>query len=91
LEGKAPEIERTLFWRARATTRSQTAVRRGDWKVVIDAGHTYVYNLRTDASERHDLANRRQDIAQALQPLLAAWEQEVDAEATVWRPAPSGD
>ena len=89
-EGKAPEIERTLFWRARATTRSQSAVRRGDWKVVIDAGHTYVYNLRTDASERHDLANRRQDIAQALQPLLAAWEQEVDAEASVWRPAPSG-
>jgi arylsulfatase A-like enzyme len=89
-EGKAPEVERTLFWRARATNRSQSAVRRGDWKVVIDAGHTYVFNLRTDVSERHDLANRRQDIAQELQPLLAAWEQDVDAEARTARVEPSG-
>jgi arylsulfatase A-like enzyme len=65
-------------------------VRRGDWKVVIDAGHTYVFNLRTDVSERHDLANRRQDIAQELQPLLAAWEQDVDAEARTARVEPSG-
>jgi hypothetical protein len=80
-EGEAPEIERTLFWRSRAGNRLQTAVRRGDWKVLIDGSHTYVFNLRTDVSEHRDLANRRQDIAQALQPLLAAWEKDVDAEA----------
>ncbi|HEX5046972.1 MAG TPA: sulfatase-like hydrolase/transferase [Gammaproteobacteria bacterium] len=80
-EGKAPEVERTLYWRAKQANRSQRAVRRGDWKVVDDAGHTYVFNLRTDPSERHDLANRRRDVAQALWPLLTAWEADVDAEA----------
>jgi hypothetical protein len=40
-----------------------------------------VFNVRADISERQELANRRQDIAQKLRPLLAAWEQEVDGEA----------
>jgi arylsulfatase A-like enzyme len=90
-EGRAPETERTLFWRA-ATGNAvrQAAVRRGDWKVVIDGGHTYVFNLRTDVSERHDLANRRQDVARELQPLLAAWQRDVDAEARANQVAPSG-
>jgi arylsulfatase A-like enzyme len=90
-EGRAPEVERTLFWRAKQANRSQRAVRRGDWKVVDDAGHTYVFDLRVDPSERHDLANRRQDVAQALWPLLAAWEADVDAEAAANRPAPRSE
>ena len=81
LEGRAPEVERTLFWRTTTGNRSQKAVRRGDWKVVIDGTHTFVFNIRTDISERQDLASRRQDIAQKLQPLLADWERDVDAEA----------
>jgi arylsulfatase A-like enzyme len=90
-EGKAPEVERTLFWRAKQPNRSQRAVRRGDWKVVDDGGHTYVFNLRTDPSERRDLTNRRRDIAQALWPLLTAWEADVDAEAAAALPAGSGE
>ena len=90
-EGHAPELERTLFWRSKQPNRLQTAVRRGDWKVVDDAGHTYVFNLRMDPSERHDLANRRQDIAQTLWPLIKAWEQDVDAEAAANQPPPSGE
>ncbi len=89
-EGKAPELERTLFWRTGTANRRQAAVRHGDWKVVFDAGHTYVFNVRTDVSERQDLANRRQDIAQRLQPLLAEWERDVDAEARANQVAPSG-
>jgi arylsulfatase A-like enzyme len=81
LEGRAPEVERTLFWRTTTGNRSQKAVRRGDWKVVIDGTHTFVFNIRADISERQDLASRRQDIAQKLQPLLADWERDVDAEA----------
>jgi arylsulfatase A-like enzyme len=81
LEGRVPEVERTLFWRTTTGNRSQKAVRRGDWKVVIDGTHTFVFNVRTDISERQDLASRRQDIAQKLQPLLAEWERDVDAEA----------
>jgi arylsulfatase A-like enzyme len=81
LEARAPEVERTLFWRTTTGNRSQKAVRRGDWKVVIDGTHTFVFNIRADISERQDLASRRQDIAQKLQPLLADWERDVDAEA----------
>jgi arylsulfatase A-like enzyme len=87
LEERAPEVERTLFWRTTTGNRSQKAVRRGDWKVVIDGTHTFVFNVRTDISERQDLASRRQDIAQKLQPLLADWERDVDAEAKGARPA----
>jgi arylsulfatase A-like enzyme len=80
-EGRAPQRERTLFWRSGAGAAKQTAVRRGDWKLVIDGTHTYVFNVRTDVSERNDLARWRQDIAQQLYPLLTGWEASVDADA----------
>jgi arylsulfatase A-like enzyme len=89
LEGKAPEVERMLFWRSVLGGRQQKAVRSGDWKVVIDHGHTFVFDVRTDMSERHDLANRRQDVAQRLVPLLTAWEQRVDAEYEATQPTPA--
>jgi arylsulfatase A-like enzyme len=88
LEGRAPIVERTLFWRANMPGRSQRAVRSGDWKVLLDggpgspgtAGIVLVYNLRTDVSERHDLANQKQDVANRLTALLEAWEKDVDTE-----------
>ena len=54
---------------------------------MIDGTHTFVFNVRTDISERQDLASRRQDIAQKLQPLLADWERDVNAEAKGAQPA----
>ena len=80
-EGRAPELERTLFWRSGSGAGKQTAVRRGDWKIIVDGTHTYVFDVRTDLSERNDLARWRQDVAQALHPLLVDWEASVDAEA----------
>ena len=90
LQGRAPEVERTLFWRTRVGNRVQKAVRFGAWKLVIDGTHTFIFNLRSDMGERNDLANRRQDIAQKLRPLLAAWERDVDEEAKRNHSAPSG-
>ena len=87
LEGRAPEVERTLFWRTVPNTnRTQRAVRSGDWKLVVDANHVMVFNLRQDVGERNDLTSQRQDIARRLRPLLAQWEQNVDAEALVNEP-----
>ncbi|MGB7220421.1 MAG: sulfatase-like hydrolase/transferase [Vicinamibacterales bacterium] len=87
LEGRSPEVERTLFWRTVPNTnRAQRAVRSGDWKLVVDANHVMVFNLRQDVGERNDLTNQRQDIARRLRPLLAQWEQQVDAEALVNEP-----
>jgi arylsulfatase A-like enzyme len=80
-EGRSSEVERTLFWRTSVGNRMQKAVRSGDWKLVVDGTHTFVFDLRTDIGERHDLANRRQDVARKLKPLLDAWEQDIDGEA----------
>ena len=64
----------------------ERAVRSGPWKLVLDAGHAFIFDLRTDLGERHDLANRRQDLARKLRPLLIEWERDVDAEAKAGRP-----
>jgi arylsulfatase A-like enzyme len=81
LEGRTPEIERTLFWRSTSYQHQQRAVRSGDWKLVVDGMHVFLYDIRRDIGERNDLARHRQDVARRLRPLLAAWEAQVDAEA----------
>jgi arylsulfatase A-like enzyme len=86
LEGRAPEVDRTLYWRELGSTRTQRAVRSGDWKLIVDGNHMMVFNLRADVGERNDLTNQRQDVAGRLSPLLAKWEQEVNAEALVHEP-----
>jgi arylsulfatase A-like enzyme len=87
-EGRQPEFERTLFWRAGEGPNRQVAVRRGDWKLLIDGMHSYVFNVRTDLGERNDLAKWRQDLAQELQPLITEWEASVDADRPE-QPAPN--
>jgi arylsulfatase A-like enzyme len=81
LSGESPLVERTLFWRTYYANRRQRAVRSGDWKLLIDGESAMVFDLRTDVGERNDLARERQDVARRLQPLIAAWEKDVDAEA----------
>jgi arylsulfatase A-like enzyme len=80
LEGRAAEIERTLFWRVTGP-RTQQAVRSGDWKLLLDGGRAMLFNLRADVGERNNLIGQRSDIARRLRPLLAAWQEDVDAEA----------
>jgi arylsulfatase A-like enzyme len=80
LEGKVQPFERTLFFRnTLPNSRTQRAVRRGDWKVLADGPNVMVFNLRDDPGERNDLARTRQDIARTLRPLIAEWEKDVDA------------
>lgn len=81
LEGKAPDVERTLFFRFTIGTTTQLAVRQGDWKLLVDGSKRYVFDLSMDIGERNDLARERQDVARRLRPLIAAWEAEVDGEA----------
>lgn len=80
LEGRVPEIERTLFWRVRGD-RAQQSVRSGEWKLLLDNGRPMLFNLRSDVGERNNLIGQRSDIARRLRPLLAAWQEEVDVEA----------
>jgi arylsulfatase A-like enzyme len=81
LEGRAPVVERTLFWRTAAGGRVQKAVRSGDLKLMVDGNHLFVFDVKRDLGERNDLAAARQDVARRLRRLLAEWERDVDAEA----------
>ncbi|HWS99473.1 MAG TPA: sulfatase-like hydrolase/transferase [Pyrinomonadaceae bacterium] len=80
LEGRAPEIERTLFWRVTGA-RTQQAVRSGQWKLLLDGGSAMLFNLRADVGERHNLIGQRSDVARRLRRLLTAWQEDVDEEA----------
>jgi arylsulfatase A-like enzyme len=80
LEGRVPEIERTLFWRV-IGAQPQRAVRAGDWKLLYDGGRAMLFNVRADLAERNDLMRQRADIARRLAPLVAAWQLDVDDEA----------
>src|SRR5678816_2022303 len=81
LEGRTSVVERTLFFRFTIGNVKQLAVRQGSWKLLVDGAKRYVFDLSKDLGERNDLTNQRQDIAQRLRPLIAAWEADVDAEA----------
>ena len=78
--GQSQPIERTLFFRVTGN-RAQRAVRQGDWKLLVDGAGTFLFNVRTDLGERNDLVRERSDIARKLRPLIAEWENDVDAEA----------
>ncbi|MFL5581299.1 MAG: sulfatase [Gemmatimonadaceae bacterium] len=78
LEGRAPQVERTLFWRAHAA-RQQRAVRSGDWKLVQDMNRWLLFDLRGDVGERTDLVAQHPEVARRLRALLDAWAREVDA------------
>ncbi|MEP7271829.1 MAG: sulfatase-like hydrolase/transferase [Acidobacteriota bacterium] len=81
LAGKARPKERTFFWRINGEGRVQKAVRRGEWKLLIDGDDLLLFNLRTDIGERHDLAMVRPDIVRVFLPLIRAWEFDVDTDA----------
>jgi arylsulfatase A-like enzyme len=80
LTGKAPQIERTLFWRVTGA-RSQRAVRAGEWKLIFDDGRPLLFNLRTDVGERNNVIGQRPDIALRLRSLLEGWQADVDGGA----------
>lgn len=81
LASRAPVTPRTLFWRSETTNMSMRAVRDGDYKLVISANHTFLFNVRRDPGERQDMARTRSDLVRALTRKLASWEQDVDGEA----------
>jgi arylsulfatase A-like enzyme len=81
LAGKAPERPRTLFWRVALGTRVQTAVRDGNWKLVIDQGRPMLFDLGRDIGERTDVLAAHTDVGNRLKAALDGWLGDVDAEA----------
>ena len=82
ITGEKPEVDRTLFWRI-AGPRPQSAVRSGNWKLVMDGVRPLLFDLHSDIAERANLVGERSDVARRLRPLLEAWHKDMDAEAQV--------
>ena len=82
-------VDRTLYWRVQSPTRSQRAIRRGNWKYMRDGGYEFVFDLATDPGERRDLTARHKTLLPEFRKLLAAWEASVDSSrAALARQAP---
>jgi len=78
--GRPPQ-KRTLFWRGRRGQRIRKAVRDGDMKYIWQTdgkkSEEYLFDLKSDVSESHDLLEKRPRQARRLKALLAKWEKEV--------------
>jgi uncharacterized sulfatase len=64
------------------------AIRAGDWKLIefYQDEHVELYNLKTDISEKVNLARIRPDVTTVLQAKLASWRQSVKAEMPIPNP-----
>jgi arylsulfatase A-like enzyme len=85
LAGRAPEVDRTLFWRV-GGLRQQQAARSGRWKLVVDEGRPLLFDLAADIGERTDVIAGHRDVAARLQAALTGWQAAVDAEAKQRQP-----
>lgn len=79
LTGRAQPFSRTVFWRYKRGNDRRKAVRRGDWKLVIDNDREELHDLRSDPREQRDLAAEQPALVTELNRLLSEWERSVQA------------
>jgi arylsulfatase A-like enzyme len=65
--------ERDLFWRF----WGQTAVRSGDWKLILAGDYKLLFNLKDDLGETKNVIGEQAGLAKALEKNLAAWNDEM--------------
>jgi len=57
---------------------SQSAIRHGDWKYLRAGKREYLFDLKVDASEQHNLAAAQPERLQQLRARLRTWTRELD-------------
>lgn len=75
LIGRAPPVERTLFWRFNAG--NQAAVRKGAWKYVKLGGKERLFNLAEDVHERADRSTAEPAKFNELRQLWDQWNAQM--------------
>jgi hypothetical protein len=71
LTQNAAPVSRKLFWRYK--NNAQQALRDGDYKFLLIAGNTFLFNVVADPLERANLKNREPEIYQRLIAEYEAW------------------
>ena len=83
LTGTAPLPEREIFWEM----GQQTAVRRGDWKLVLNGqlvegapaeDQVHLADLAADMGERHNLHTAYPDLSAEFQTCAETWRQDIE-------------
>jgi arylsulfatase A-like enzyme len=59
-----------------------TAMRDGDWKMIVKGGNVQLYNLSIDIGETTDLTNAHPQRAEEMRKAIAAWKAEVAPQPT---------
>jgi arylsulfatase A-like enzyme len=69
--------QRTLFWQH----KNLKAVRKAEWKLVVDEDKIYLYNLENDLAESVNCAEQYPAIVKELMAELNAWQKDVSSGA----------
>lgn len=70
---RKPIYERELFWRYKAN--NQAAVLRGNWKLLMLAGKSYLFDLSVDQHERANVKELHPEIFSMLQRDFDTWNR----------------
>ncbi len=81
IENPKESRERTFFWRIGRPRNPMKAVRRGNWKYVVDGSTQLLFDLGSDIGESHSVFAKHTDIASELRDALAGWERSLGAVA----------
>jgi arylsulfatase A-like enzyme len=87
LLGRAPEFERTVFWR----TQDMAAARTGDWKYVRWANNEYLANLAEDETENANFRLKHAAIFEQLKRAYEDWDKQMLPIPSEVRRGPYGD
>ncbi|GAA4459482.1 sulfatase family protein [Novipirellula rosea] len=63
-----------LMWRWIA----QAAIREGDWKLLRGGEREYLYNLKSDIEEQHNVLRKYPEVADRLRRKLTTWSETLD-------------
>jgi arylsulfatase A-like enzyme len=69
----------TLYWRFQGPGGIMRAVRRDNWKFVVDRDAHFLFDLDADIGERNNLFSSQPELAEELRQAFMAWSQSVTA------------
>ncbi|WP_240334416.1 sulfatase-like hydrolase/transferase [Sphingobium estronivorans] len=75
LLGKAPLVDRTLYWRFKAG--EQAAIREGNWKYLKLRGREMLFDFSADERERANLFDAHPDMTAALKRKWDSWNAQM--------------